>query len=140
MKTIIKTGLFVMVLAALFAGQVNAEDLTSLNKADLLLTSASYKDGVLGISFFYRNRDEDRRVYWENERVKCICEVYENKGSYSDVKKGRTISRLEKTMNRADQRMFIDIHESFLGMDIVVECNVNTRYEHLFSSDKTSVR
>lgn len=119
-----------------------AGELKSLSDVDLIRISSYVKDGVLQISFLYKNRGQDELVSWSEGTVSYNCEVYENVGSILDKKKGQKITSVNGTVKSYGQNIYVDIPSIYLnkGKYAIIECTVNTGYKKLNTSEDVSLQ
>ncbi len=126
--------ILVSAIFSMFSLSTAEKRLESLNSVDLITVSSYVKDGVLSIKFFYKNRDEDKYVYWKEGTVSCQCKVYEDVGN---KKKKQKIIGIDKKLKRYDQRFYLDVPKQYLnkGKKAIIECSVNIGYKTLNVTD-----
>lgn len=119
-----------------------AADLTSLQDIDMISLRAYMKDGVVRVKIIYRNRDEDKLVFWRKGTISCYYAIYENVGNSLRPKKGEEILSGSKDLNRFRQDFYIDMPAQYMGPDkrAIIECTVNTGYDTLTARDGFSLR
>jgi hypothetical protein len=125
---------FLVISILLFSFVIFAVDkLNQLGDVNLVNMGSYLKDGVLNISVFYKNRENDVLVFWKGGQVNCDCQVYTKLGD----QKGDLITVSSSIMQRSDQKIYIDIPPQYLdekGWGLV-ECSMNTGYNQFTVSD-----
>lgn len=96
-----------------------------LSKVDLVSCSPLLQDDVLNVSFFYKNRNIDKQLYWKNDVATITCNAYGNAGDWIRPSKGSLIGKISnKRVTRAFQNIYIDIRKTAFKRGIL-ECSVN---------------
>ncbi len=121
-------------LISLIPSLVLAERLTSLSDVDMIRLLAHSKDGIITVNLLYKNRAEDKLVFWKGEEITCAYAIYRNIGTILYPEKGEEIISGYKTLTRYNLRFYIDIPEAYLGQDnrTIIECEVDTGYITLY--------
>jgi len=96
-------------------------------------------DGLVEISFDYRNKALDRAVLWADGDVNCDCHVT---GHFNEGTNTR-IARSDVILSSYDDRVYIDIPYKYLQQDTfielnscTVECRISAGIFSLKASDK----
>ena len=72
-----------------------AEADSTLKDVNLVTIYGYVRDGVLKISVYYKNREEDKSIFWKEGIVRCQCEIYAAAGKRGN-RKGRKIGSIKK--------------------------------------------
>ncbi|MCF8145965.1 MAG: DUF4124 domain-containing protein [Deltaproteobacteria bacterium] len=116
-----------------------SEDGLTLKDVDLIIVSPYYKDGVLRISIFQKNRYMDKLVTWEEGTVSCECEIYQDIGRRTK-RKGNKICSVSHELTRWDQNIYVDAPKKYFenGKKVIIECLVDTGYRKLKATSNPS--
>lgn len=106
-----------------------------LSQVDLVNCSGYLRDNnPLKVTFFYKNRSQDKPIYWKNDVVSIDCMVYGDAGNWRNHIKGSLLGQISnKNVTNAFQDIYIDLRDSHFSHGIL-ECSVNI-YGRIFKTN-----